>query len=201
MLIGLGLGPGDPEMLTLRAVRLLREADKVFVPGGMALDLVKPYCRPETLDFPMSSDPDVLRRAWTSNAERIAESARGGNAVLGMIGDPSFYSTFSRQCEVLRELHPDIETAAEPGISSITSFASRAGLSVDGGFIVTDGRPVRAVIRLKASRPGEIMAQLKAEGYGDFVLARKVFQEGEAILRGDEIPETSDDFSIMYARK
>jgi len=43
MLIGLGLGPGDPELLTLKAVRILEESDKVFVPGKLALDLVLPY--------------------------------------------------------------------------------------------------------------------------------------------------------------
>ncbi len=44
MLIGLGLGPGDKELLTLKAVRLLRTADKVFVPGKIAYDLVKGPC-------------------------------------------------------------------------------------------------------------------------------------------------------------
>ena len=56
MLVGLGLGPGDPELLTLRAVRLIREADAVFVPGRLAKTLVAPYRDAEVLDFPMTGD-------------------------------------------------------------------------------------------------------------------------------------------------
>ncbi len=201
MLIGIGLGPGDKELLTLRAVRLLKEADKVFVPGKMAKDLVAPYTEAEVLEFPMSNDEDVIRAALERNAERIAPAARNGTAVLGMIGDPSFYSTFSRQVEIMRASHPDIETEVEPGISSITAFASRAKLAINGGFVVTDGEHPDAMIMLKVKKPGELMRSLQKEGYREFVLAERVFQDEERIYSGEQIPEQSDYFSIMYARK
>ncbi|WP_019176697.1 cobalt-factor II C(20)-methyltransferase [Methanomassiliicoccus luminyensis] len=201
MLIGIGLGPGDKELLTLRAVRLLKEADKVFVPGKMAKDLVAPYTEAEVLEFPMSNDEDVIRAALERNAERIAPAARNGTAVLGMIGDPSFYSTFSRQVEIMRASHPDIETEVEPGISSITAFASRAKLAINGGFVVTDGEHPDAMIMLKVKKPGELMRSLQREGYREFVLAERVFQDEERIYSGEQIPEQSDYFSIMYARK
>jgi precorrin-2/cobalt-factor-2 C20-methyltransferase len=201
MLIGLGLGPGDRELLTLKAVRLLRTAETVFVPGKMALELVSEYCQPVVLDFPMVEDEDEILRALERNTDLIAPAARNGTAVLGIIGDPSFFSTFSRQCEVLKTKHPDIEFAVEPGISSITAFASRANLSLSGGFIVTDGAPPEAMVLLKVRRPRETMDRLRDQGYNKFVLAERVFMEGESIYGDDRIPESSNYFSIMYARK
>lgn len=201
MLIGIGLGPGDRELLTLRAARLLKEADKVFVPGKMALDIVSPYTDAEVLEFPMSNDEQLVRAALERNAERIAPAARNGTAVLGMIGDPSFYSTFSRQVEIMRAAYPDVETRVEPGISSITAFASRAKVAINGGFVVTDGENPEAMIILKVKKPQELMRSLQEKGYREFVLAERVFQNEERIYSGEQIPEQSDYFSIMYARR
>jgi precorrin-2/cobalt-factor-2 C20-methyltransferase len=201
MLIGLGLGPGDKELLTLRAVRLLKEADTVFVPGKMAADLVRDYREPEVLSFPMTDDEDEIKGALVDNARRIAEVATDGTAVLGMIGDPSFYSTFNRQCEVLNLLRPEVECRVEPGISSITAFASRAGIALDGGFVVTDGEDPDAIIMLKVKKPRAKAEELRTRGYKEFVLAERVFLDNERIYRGDELPERSDYFSIMMARK
>ena len=75
MLIGLGLGPGDKELLTLRAVKLLRSADTVFVPGSMAKGLVDDYCEPIVLDFPMVDDENAISDALLKDAE-IDRSAR-----------------------------------------------------------------------------------------------------------------------------
>ena len=89
MLIGLGLGPGDKELLTLRAVRLLRSADTVFVPGNMAKGLVDDYCEPVVLDFPMVDDENAISDALLKNADIIAPLAKKGTVVLGMIGIPA----------------------------------------------------------------------------------------------------------------
>jgi precorrin-2/cobalt-factor-2 C20-methyltransferase len=201
MLVGLGLGPGNPDLLTLRAVRLLRDADEVFVPGRIAQDLVLPYRKPVMLDFPMTDDEAKIRQCLTKNAERIAPVAERGLAVFGILGDPNFFSTFSRLCAVIAETHPDIKFRTEPGLSSITAFAAAAGVSVNSGFIVTDGSKQGAGIFLKVRRPRRKAAELRSEGYTDFVLVERMYFSDMKVYRNEELPETSDYMSVMYARR
>lgn len=201
MLIGLGLGPGDPELLTLRAVRLLKSADMIFVPGDIALDLVKPYRDATVLEFPMTRDEDRIRRCMEDNADRIAPYAVGGVAVLGILGDPNFFSTFSRLCEAMAEKYPGIECRTEPGISAITAFASKAGVSIAEGFTVLDGKEQRSKIIMKVKNPAEVARELKKEGYKEFMLVERMYMKGERVYRGDALPESSDYFSILFARR
>lgn len=201
MLIGLGLGPGDPELLTLRAVRLLKCADKAFVPGSIALELVRPYRDAEVLEFPMTRDRALIRRCMESNADRIAPYALGGTAVLGIVGDPNFFSTFSRLCEVMGKTHPGIEVRTEPGISSITAFASAAGVSISDGFTVADGREPSSRVLLKVRNPVKTVKKLRREGYTEFRLVERMYMPGQRVYTGDEMPEKSDYFSVLYARR
>jgi precorrin-2/cobalt-factor-2 C20-methyltransferase len=201
MLVGLGLGPGNPELLTLRAVRLLREADTVFVPGRIACDLVLPYREPVMLDFPMTDDEARIRQCLEENAAKIAPVAENGLAVFGILGDPNFFSTFSRLCSVIAKTHPCIECRTEPGISSITAFASAAGVPVNEGFQVSDGTLTDTRILLKVRRPKERAGQLRFEGYREFVLVERMFFPDMRVYRNDELPEKSDYMSVMYARK
>ncbi len=202
MLVGVGLGPGDPELLTIRAVRLLREADAVFVPGKVAERIVAPYCNDVTvLSFPMTDDEDYIRACMEKNADLIAPSARNGLAVFGILGDPNFYGTYSRLCDVLGRRYPEIPCTTVPGISSITAFASVAGLSVAGGLCVTDGSPLTSQIRLKVKHPRVIAEHLKQEGYQEFVLVERMYMDDEKIYLNDELPETCHYFSVMFARR
>jgi precorrin-2/cobalt-factor-2 C20-methyltransferase len=201
MLIGLGLGPGNPDLLTIRAVNLLKDADEVFVPGRIAYDLVAPYRTAEILNFPMTDDEDHIRKCLEENAERIAPVARNGVAVFGILGDPNFFSTFSRLCDILARHYPDIEFRTEPGISSITAFAAAAGLSLNGGFIVSDGTVPDTRILLKVRRPQEKAAELRAEGYSEFVLVERMYFPDMKIYRNGDLPEKSDYMSVMYARR
>jgi precorrin-2/cobalt-factor-2 C20-methyltransferase len=201
MLVGLGLGPGNPELLTLRAVRLLKEADTVFVPGRIAADLVAPYRDSVMLDFPMTDDEEKIRSCLEANAEKIAPVAQKGLAVFGILGDPNFFSTFSRLCGIIAERYPGIECRTEPGISSITAFAAAAGVPLAGGFVVSDGAEPSALIRLKARHPQEIIAGLKTEGYREFVLVERMFFPDMKVYRDDEIPKKSDYMSVLYARR
>jgi len=201
MLVGLGLGPGNPELLTLRAVRLLRDADEVFVPGRIARDLVAPYREAVMLDFPMTDDEARIRECLKKNARTIAPVAENGLAVFGILGDPNFFSTFSRLCGIIAETHPAIQFRTEPGISSITAFAAAAGVSVNEGFTVSDGTFSESRVMLKVRKPKEQAEKLQAEGYHDFVLVERMFFDDMRIYRNSELPAKSDYMSVMYARK
>jgi precorrin-2/cobalt-factor-2 C20-methyltransferase len=201
MLIGLGLGPGNPELLTLRAVRLLKEADRVFVPGRIAKDLVAPYREATVLDFPMTDDESRIRQCLLENADIIAPAAQDGLVVFGILGDPNFFSTFSRLCSILSEKYPSVKFRTEPGISSITAFAAAAGISVDDSFMVSDGQMCDSRILLKVRRPKEKAEQLRTQGYSDFILVERMFFPDMKVYRNDELPEESDYLSVMYARR
>jgi precorrin-2/cobalt-factor-2 C20-methyltransferase len=201
MLIGLGLGPGNPELLTLRAVRLIREADAVFVPGRIAYNLVRPYREPVMLDFPMTDDESRITASLRENAAVIAPEAQQGCAVFGILGDPNFFSTFSRLCEVMKERYPDIECRTEPGISAITAFAAAANLSLSQGFIVSDEGIPDTRILLKVRRPKERAAELQKEGYRTFVLIERMYFPDMKVYRDGDMPERSDYLSVMYARR
>jgi len=201
MLVGLGLGPGNPELLTLRAVRYLNEADEVFVPGRIARDLVAPYREPVMLDFPMTDDETRIRSCLEENARKIAPVAEEGLAVFGILGDPNFFSTFSRLCGIIGKTHPGIIFRTEPGISSITAFAAAAGIPVNEGFFVSDGTLSDTKVLLKVRKPREIAGSLRAEGYRQFVLVERMFFDDMKVYRDEELPEKSDYMSVMYARK
>lgn len=200
MLTAVGLGPGDPELLTLRAVRYLKEADKVFVPGEMARKLVEPYCEPVELPFPMSYDEAAISKKIEENVSLIAPYAERGNAVFGIIGDPNIFSTFSRLCTVLIKKHPDITIQTVPGVSSITALTSVTGIPINGSFSVSDGSPEVARIRMKVRRPKKVAAELLEEGFSRFILIERMYMDGMKVTKG-ELPEESNYFSLLFAEK
>lgn len=199
MLVGVGLGPGDPELLTLAAIKALKDSKKVFVPGKLAAELVSPYAEPEMLHFPMTEDKSELCESWEKNADIVAKEAKEHLVSFGSLGDPCFFSTFSYLRDVLGKKYPEIEVRTTPGVSAITAFASRAGISVNGSFEVSDGSPLGAKIVLKAKTPRAIARSQEAGGFHDFILVEHAFMEGERILK--ELPAKSDYFSILFARR
>ena len=202
MLIGVGLGPGDAGLLTLKAVEILRAADTVFVPGGIALELVRPYAKTiVTLEFPMTRDEAVITACMQRNAEKILPAAKTGTAVFGLIGDPNYYSTFSRLAGMVQEMYPGLEVSTVPGISSITAVASHAKIPVNGAFLVTDGplEPETKIL-MKVTHPRERAEALRTEGFNSFIVVERMYMDGETVYTGD-LPEKTNYFSILIARK
>jgi precorrin-2/cobalt-factor-2 C20-methyltransferase len=168
----------------------------------MAADLVAPYAESEILDFPMLTDYEVLNEVWKMNADMIAEESKDNLVVFGLIGDPNFFSTFTHLKRVMKKFYPDVETATIPGISSITSFAAQTGAEVDSSFEVSDGSDSQYRIRLKASRPLEIIESYEKEGFNKFTFCERLFSDREVIItEREKIPEKGNYFSIIYAQK
>ena len=135
-----GVGPGDPELLTRKAERILREVRVICAPTAnpadtsYALSIVEPFIdrdRQEVIIqvFPMRMDQAGLEEFWETAAAEIAERVREGNDVAFItIGDPFLYSTFLYLYRFFRETYTDIPVEVVPGISSINAAAIAAGI-------------------------------------------------------------------------
>lgn len=199
MLVGIGLGPGNPDLLTLAAIKALKESRKVFVPGKLAAKLVAPYAKPCLLEFPMIQDKSELSKLWEKNAGIVAEEEKKGMVSFAVLGDPNVFSTFSHLKRTIKEKYPEIDITTIPGVSAVTAQAARTNTSIDGSFIVSDGSPVTTRIILKAKHPGNVKKSLIEEGYDEFIFAERLFMDNERIT--GEIPESGDYFSLMVAKK
>ena len=138
ILYGIGVGPGDPELITLKAVRALENVDVVFAASStknsysVALSIAEQYLkqdvRVEYLGFPMTRDPMALDTAWLRNAEQAEAVLRGGlNVAFITIGDPLLYSTFGYVLKTVRKIAPDIRCEIVPGITSFQAAAALTG--------------------------------------------------------------------------
>jgi precorrin-2 C20-methyltransferase/precorrin-3B C17-methyltransferase len=134
-----GVGPGDPELLTVKAVKLLGAAHRIYHAGprddqGRALGAVRGLLRPDqqprtVLQGSMAGAGDGS--AYRPGVERIAADCRAGLDVAFLTeGDPTLYSTASRVWELLADLAPDVPVEIVPGVSSVTAAAARVGWSL-----------------------------------------------------------------------
>ncbi len=172
-LVGVGVGPGDPELVTVKGVKALRSASVVVVPvmedggTGRAEATVLHYVSRERIVrvvFALNERGDRVRReaAWDAAGERVAGLLRAhGTVAFATIGDPNVYSTFTYLAQTVGTLVPEAAVETVPGITAMQDLAAR------GGAVLTEGTepltlvPVTAgmaVLRQALEGPGTVVA-------------------------------------------
>jgi len=145
-LICVGCGPGDPELLTVKAVKSIKNADVIMCPTSkegkpsMALSVVSSIIDEANkqqivnLVFPMTKDKEILENTWKKNARILADSVISGKKVVYLtVGDPYLYSTWIYLHREITKEHPEIKITVIPGIVSMFTFASKVGISLAEG--------------------------------------------------------------------
>lgn len=145
VLYGLGVGPGDPELLTVKAFRILKQSPVIAYPNkrsgskSYALTITETYVNTQEkemvgLIFPMTKDKETLEKQWNKTVETVWQHLKAGKDVAFVTeGDPLLYSTFIHMMRLIQEAHPEVEVQSVPGISSVNGAASRLGLPLADG--------------------------------------------------------------------
>ena len=133
---GIGVGPGEPDLITLKAAKVLAKVNTIFTASSsknmhsLAVDIARDHI-PETtpvirLSFPMCSDKTVLEKAWKNNAAVILETLKQGkDAAFLTLGDCMTYSTYGYLGRYVKKLAPEVVMVAIPGITSYQAAAAR----------------------------------------------------------------------------
>ncbi len=174
-LYGIGVGPGDPELVPVKSARILGQVDIVYTAAStkndyslavqIAREFIPATTRVEKLHFPMTHDHGTKKRAWRDNARQIISGLeKGESAAFLTLGDPLTYSTYGYLLRYIRSQAPDIPVATIPGITSYQAAAACLNLPLVEGeesLMVVSG--ARGGQRLRQmSRKPETVVFLKA---------------------------------------
>lgn len=219
---GVGVGPGEPELLTLKAVRLIRESDVIALPGKNPTETVAykiaAAAVPELadkelvpLDLPMVRDKERLDRARREQA-RVLEGylSRGKNVVCLTLGDPTIYSTFS---PIQRILEADgFPTAMIPGVPSFCAAAARLNTPLaewDEPLHIIPAvhrpdemfdQPGNYVLMKPAGQIPALRDALRASGRQVMMVENCGMANERICLDADAIPDDAGYFSLIIAK-
>lgn len=217
-LYGIGVGPGDKELLTIKAVRAIENSDVVIAPSALeggesiALETAKEYIKEGTevviKHFPMGKKNRVekAREAYEFIEEKLNE---GKNVSFLTIGDPYVYSTYIHMLKHMEERGFHVET-----IPGITSFCAAASL-VDRTLVVGDNplmilpatrindiKDEKYVVIMKVYKQEEKVVDFLEEKGFDYVYVSRAGREGQLILTDkEEIKNARDYMSLILASR
>lgn len=196
-LVGIGVGPGSADLLTVRALQALRRATVVLAPStdlsaiGRAEAIVReaaPDVVVERMTFAMTPDPDARQRSLDAAAERTAELLGAGDEVAFItLGDPNLYSTFSSVVDGVRGRRPDTPVLSVPGVMAFQDLAARSGV------VLADDQQTFVVLPANEAHvcePGGRVAELLADPDCTLVLykgGRRIEAIGERLEEAGRI--------------
>jgi len=210
-LYGVGVGPGDPGLITLKATKILKQVAVIFAAAStknnysLAAEIVSPHLKEgvpvEPLGFPMTRDKKRLATAWEKNGRIVVETLKKGkDAAFITLGDPLIYSTFGYIMRTIQKTYPDIPIKIIPGITSYQACAAAAGqilAEAEESFAVISGAlggerlkqvvdHMDCVAMLKVyHKHTEIMDALNELGLASgSILISRCGLDGEVILQG-----------------
>lgn len=220
-LYGIGVGPGDPELLTLKAVRLLRECDIIAVPHRdqskcfalrIAMGAVpeleeKPFLE---VDMPMTMDPELLAQAYEFGTARLREQLDAGKTVGFLtLGDPTVYSTYCYLHERIAALGYDTEIV--PGVTSFCAAAAALNIPLcenrqEVHIIPGTYRPTEALnysgvkVFMKNNIP-ETLAAARQRGLSVRMVENCGTKDQRVYRSIEEIPEDAGYYSVILVKE
>jgi precorrin-2/cobalt-factor-2 C20-methyltransferase len=207
-LYGIGVGPGDPDLITVKALRILKKVPTIFAASStkndysLAASIIQKhlgYTPVEIMPFPMTRDKKLLNEHWQDNARRALEVLDSGDdAAFVTLGDPLTYSTFAYLLRTIKRMAPDTKVVTVPGITSYHAAAALSNTPLTEGeesFHLISGANGGRNLR-KIMQSAENVVVLKTYKYFDdifetledldlvdhSVLVSRIGLEGEAVV-------------------
>ena len=219
-LFGVGVGPGDPELLTLKTARLLKECDVVAFPGKeaekcfayrIAKGAVPEISEKELLaiDMPMIKDQEVRKLAYEKGAAQLCEKLEEGkNVVFITLGDTTVYSTY---CYLHKKVaQKGYATEMVPGITSFCAAAAVLEESlceddqelhvIPGTYKPTDGLDYEGVKVFMKNNIKETVEAAKKKGQKVMMVENCGTEDQHVYRSAEEIPYDSGYFSLMIIK-
>ena len=219
ILYGIGVGPGDKELVTVKAVRAIKNSDVIVAPSAMesgesiALETVREYIEDKTevviKHFPMGKKDKEIK--FKEAYDFIEGKLKEGKVVSFLtIGDPFVYSTYIHLLTHMKERNFKVET-----IAGITSFCAAASI-VERTLVIGENRLVilpatkvneitdeKYVVIMKVYKhEKEVIEILEEKGFTDYVYVSRAGRDGQLILTDkEEIINSRDYMSLILASK
>lgn len=222
ILYGVGVGPGDPELLTLKAVRIIKESDIIMVPGENPIESVAYQIAIGAVDLsnkeivavsmPMTKNHEQLEKSHQEAAQRVMEYLKQGKQVAFLtLGDPTVYSTYIY-------VHKRILAAGGKAVivNGITSFCAAAALVNDS--LVEKAEPLHVIpasygiedalklpgtkVLMKAGKKIAAVKQIIKEQNMHAVMIENCGMENEKVYEGtDNINENAGYYSLIIVKE
>ncbi|MDO4522197.1 MAG: precorrin-2 C(20)-methyltransferase [Eubacteriales bacterium] len=223
ILYGVGIGPGDPELLTLKAARIIREADVIAYPGKVKEDTVAYQITVQAIPeikekeslciwFSMTKDPKLLQKTHDDGARKVAKALEEGKKVAFLtLGDPCVYATYIYIHKRILDMGYPAEIIN--GIPSFCATASRLNMGlvekaeqlhvIPASYQIEDALKLPGVkVLMKAGKKmGEVKKLLVASGQ-DVVMVQNCGMPGEQIYDcAEDIPEDAGYYSLIIVKE